>query len=410
MLEALEKHSQGHRRRVPDDTDPEAEDTPAQSTLKATVLRQDLMSLGPDLFIKKYLYDDLYSARELLGVFGINLPDAFDEAPDASLISVLEILLNRDYNKRQKLAHIKTIDDIVKVLQQSKQILVVTGAGISTSLGIPDFRSSDGIYSTLGKYNLSDPQELFDIWLFRQDPSIFYDFAKRLLPEARGYSPTHAFIRLLQDRGILLRQYTQNIDDIESAAGILADKLIQCHGSFKTASCLTCKGSVPGHTIFRDIRNGTVPKCTLCNETRIKSQTSSSSKAHKPLKRGREWETSETEIEDTPGIGIMKPDITFFGEQLATDFKTQVLEDRLKADLLICIGTSLRVAPVAGIPALMPRDVPQLFISRESAGKEYAFDLELLGACDETVQSLAEKAGWETGFQAIVDRGRIRNV
>src|SRR5947209_6490365 len=136
---------------------------------------------------------------------------------------------------------------------------------ISTSLGIPDFRSKDsGLYSKLAHLGLGDPQEVFDIELFREDPSIFYSIAKDILPSTEKFSPTHAFIRLLQQKNKLLTNYSQNIDNLEAKAGISPEKLIQCHGSFATASCVKCRYKVPGEEIFPDLRAGRVAKCDMC--------------------------------------------------------------------------------------------------------------------------------------------------
>jgi NAD+-dependent protein deacetylase SIR2 len=111
---------------------------------------------------------------------------------------------------------------------------------------------------------LSDPQEVFDIHVFRDDPSIFYQVAKDILPDTTRFSPTHAFIELLQRKGKLLTNYTQNIDNLEFHAGIEKDKLVQCHGSFATATCVKCGHQVPGHEIFPDLRRGRVAKCDAC--------------------------------------------------------------------------------------------------------------------------------------------------
>ena len=136
---------------------------------------------------------------------------------------------------------------------------------ISTSLGIPDFRSKEtGLYSQLQHLGLSDPQEVFDISTFREDPSIFYSVAKDILPSTKKFTPTHAFIRLLQEKGKLLTNFTQNIDNLEGHAGILPEKLIQCHGSFATASCVECNYKVRGEEIYRDLKAGRVPRCDRC--------------------------------------------------------------------------------------------------------------------------------------------------
>lgn len=105
---------------------------------------------------------------------------------------------------------------------------------------------------------------MFDISIFREDPSIFYSVARDILPSSNKFSPTHAFIKLLQDKGKLLTNFTQNIDNLEGHAGILPEKLIQCHGSFATATCLECGYKVKGETIFTELKAGQVAKCDRC--------------------------------------------------------------------------------------------------------------------------------------------------
>lgn len=219
--------------------------------------------------------------------FGI-LPPAFLEgAPDQAYHPLLAIAISREFSRRQKLPRYNSVTDAVKLLRESKNIIVLTGAGvcsaftqplilqvklirqiqISTSLGIPDFRSKDtGLYSKLEHLGLSDPQEVFDIHVFREDPSIFFSVAKDILPTEKKFSPTHAFIRLLQDKGKLLTNYTQNIDNIEANAGVLPEKIVQCHGSFASATCVKCQHKVQGDSIFEEIKKGVIPECPACKK------------------------------------------------------------------------------------------------------------------------------------------------
>lgn len=120
--------------------------------------------------------------------------------------------------------------DAVELIRNSKKILVITGAGCSVSCGIPDFRSKNGIYSRLDEFNLSDPQEMFDIRFFRENPEPFYHFAHEIYPSNFKASPSHHFIKMLESKGKLLRNYTQNIDTLEADAQI--ERVIQCHGKF----------------------------------------------------------------------------------------------------------------------------------------------------------------------------------
>ena len=102
-----------------------------------------------------------------------------------------------------------------------EKIVVLTGAGISVSAGIPDFRSpGSGIYANLQKYKLSRPEELFTLKYFFEYPHVFYDFAKEFDLENYEPTPTHYFIRMLELKGLLHLNLTQNIDNLEEKTGL----------------------------------------------------------------------------------------------------------------------------------------------------------------------------------------------
>ena len=160
---------------------------------------------------------------------------------------------------------------------------------------------------------LSDPQEVFDIHIFREDPSIFYSIAKDILPTEKKYSPTHGFIRLLQDKGKLLTNYTQNIDNIEANAGVLPEKIVQCHGSFATATCVKCQYQVSGDALYEDIRKGNVPECTSCQkeieEDSLRPQGQKRKRSTNGTHKSRNSdgdESSEEEDYELPTPGVMK--------------------------------------------------------------------------------------------------------
>jgi len=145
---------------------------------------------------------------------------------------------------------------------------------------------------------------MFDIEVFRNDPRIFYSFARQVLPSTTAFSPTHAFLRLLQDKNKLLRVYTQNIDNLERLAGVREDKLVLCHGSFATASCMRCKLQVSGEEIRDDVMNGVVPKCPACEAEREKQSRQKSN--GKKRKRNTDWEDDDDDEDDDLIEGIMK--------------------------------------------------------------------------------------------------------
>ncbi|KAM6916241.1 NAD-dependent protein deacetylase sirtuin-1 [Xenentodon cancila] len=275
-------------------------------------------------------------------------------------MTLWQIILNiSEPPKRKKRKDINTLEDVVRLLHESKKIIVLTGAGVSVSCGIPDFRSRDGIYARLAVDfpDLPDPQSMFDIEYFRRDPRPFFKFAKEIYPGQFQPSPCHRFISMLDKQGKLLRNYTQNIDTLEQVAGV--QQIIQCHGSFATASCLLCKHKVDCDAIREDIFNQVVPRCPRC--------------------------------QDIP-LAIMKPDIVFFGENLPEMFHRAMKQDKDEVDLLIVIGSSLKVRPVALIPNSIPHEVPQVLINREPL-PHLNFDVELLGDCDGIVNELCHRLG-----------------
>ncbi|RAL00999.1 putative histone deacetylase SIR2 [Aspergillus ibericus CBS 121593] len=381
------------------------EGVPDACTLdEAVAYRKRLHEIGKAAFVEETLGQDTVTAKKLCTAFGILPPAFLDDAPDEAFHPLLAIAISREFSRRPKLPQYNTIDDAVRLLKECKNIVVLTGAGISTSLGIPDFRSKDtGLYSQLAHLGLSDPQEVFDIQVFREDPSIFFSIAKDILPTEKKFSPTHAFIRLLQDKGKLLTNYTQNIDNIEANAGVLPENIVQCHGSFATATCVKCQRKVMGDEIFDEIKKGVIPQCTSCptifaEDSGVKRKRNSNG-VHRSRK-DNDGDSSDDDYE-IPTAGVMKPDITFFGEDLPDEFGHRLLHhDRDRVDLVIVIGTSLKVAPVAEVPGVLPRTVPQLYISRTPVSHT-EFDIDLLGDCDVVVSELCRRAGWELKHEMI---------
>ncbi|CAN0229333.1 unnamed protein product, partial [Discosporangium mesarthrocarpum] len=142
---------------------------------------------------------------------------------------------------REVLTGFNTLEVLIDAIRTCEHIVVVTGAGISVSCGIPDFRSENGIYSLVQRLGLglSSPEDLFHLECFNEDPRPFFKFAKALYPGNYKPSLTHRFLRELEEQGKLLNNYTQNIDGLEALVGLT--KYVPCHGSFMTATCQRCK-------------------------------------------------------------------------------------------------------------------------------------------------------------------------
>lgn len=357
----------------------------------AKQLKMYLWMNGPSRFLQKFVYSGFceHTLGEILAALSFPLPENLvTRSNTEELAELVRVAVQYTVMPRKRLPQKFHMDTLVDAIRNAKNIIVLTGAGISTSLGIPDFRSKSGLYNKLSYLGLSDPQEVFDLGLFRSDPSVFYSVAKEILPVTTKFSPTHAFLHLLQEKGKLLRNYTQNIDNLEHFAGIRKEKLVQCHGSFATATCQTCMYQTPGENLFDDIRNSRIARCPKCH-----SPAGSKDSKKRKFKNG--YDDDDDEQDSNPFFGIMKPDITFFGEPLPDKFEqTLVGGDADRCDLLLCIGTSLKVSPVSETVRIIPHNVPQFYISKTPIS-HIDFDLTLLGACDDVVEHLCRELGWK---------------
>ncbi|XP_063142585.1 NAD-dependent protein deacetylase sirtuin-3, mitochondrial isoform X3 [Rattus norvegicus] len=145
-----------------------------------------------------------------------------------------------------------SLQDVAELLRTRacSRVVVMVGAGISTPSGIPDFRSpGSGLYSNLQQYDIPYPEAIFELGFFFHNPKPFFTLAKELYPGHYRPNVAHYFLRLLHDKELLLRLYTQNIDGLERASGIPASKLVEAHGSFVSATCTVCRRSFPGEDI-----------------------------------------------------------------------------------------------------------------------------------------------------------------
>ncbi|GAA6062920.1 hypothetical protein JCM10212_007151 [Sporobolomyces blumeae] len=375
-----------------------------------------LKERGLFAFVNEYVHDRNVPIRTLLLAFGVMIPL---ETPYNDQLRMLKVACSRVLRNRERLEEYQTIDDAVASIRRSKRILVLTGAGVSTSCGIPDFRSPTGLYARLkaeGNWDLDDPQDMFDLSYFKERPDVFYGFAKEIYPSNFVPSPCHRFVRLLEMNEKLLRNYTQNIDGLFEQVG--CERMMNCHGSFATASCLTCRRRYPGSFIEPDVFASRVPLCPPCTEEqelerlarieeRERAKRVEGPPPKKKAKKVNEWEEeSDGDGLDGEGSGgdagvwgygtgwkgkaLIKPDIVFFGENLSDEFDRKLLSDRDEVDLLIVMGTSLRVSPVAQLPSHLPHSVPQILINRDPVS-HHNFDICLLGDGDTIVKYLCDK-------------------
>ncbi|KAF9433644.1 NAD-dependent protein deacetylase sirtuin-2 [Entomortierella beljakovae] len=279
----------------------------------------------------------------------------------------------------------ETVNAIAHLINsgEAKNIIVMTGAGISTAAGIKDFRSpGTGLYDDLEKYNLPFPEAVFDLEFFKNTPSPFYHLAKHLYPGQYKPTLTHYFLSLLAKKKLLLRSYTQNIDSLERLAGLDEDLLVEAHGSFAYSKCVQCETTSDPDWVKSHIMNDEIPYCKRCS-------------------------------------GLVKPSITFFGENVPLRFTTMADTDFEKCDLLIVLGTSLKVEPFNKLISKVSPRCPRVLINREKAGQDLhsGFDFDdkwkytiqrdalFLGNCDDGIRELSTLCGWESELQFMYDTG-----
>ncbi|XP_052065411.1 extracellular matrix-binding protein EbhA-like isoform X3 [Mytilus californianus] len=269
---------------------------------------------------------------------------------------------------------VKTLDDVSELLTSEvvKNVVVVAGAGISTPSGIPDFRTpGTGLYDNLQQYRIPYPEAIFDIDYFHHNPKPFFTLAKELYPSGK-YRPNyiHYFLRMLYDKGKLLRMYTQNIDGLERLAGLPPEKLVEAHGTFSWATCTICGSRKEGSEVKESIFKDRLPKCG---------------------KRG------------CPGI--VKPDIVFFGEDLPQRFYLY-LRDMIQTDLVIVMGTSLEVQPFAGIIDTVKYGVPRVLFNWNAVGPfkngKRSQDVVASGDLIGSVQKFAGITGWKSEIEQLI--------
>jgi NAD-dependent deacetylase len=198
----------------------------------------------------------------------------------------------------------RSIDTLAELVRGHRPCVVLTGAGISTESGIPDFRSATGIWAQY------DPMEYAHIDAFQRDPAKVWDFYGKRLAVLGDAEPNdgHRALAELEQRGWVRAVITQNIDRLHERAGSCA--LVEVHGSIRSASCLHCGAVVPMEEVVDLLP---VPSCPSCGD-------------------------------------VLKPDVVMFGELLPAAQMARAEQLARDAGLLLVVGSSLEVYPVAGLP------------------------------------------------------------
>jgi len=246
------------------------------------------------------------------------------------------------------------IERAAALLREDAHNVVLTGAGISTPSGIPDFRSP---YS--GVWAHYDPMEVATIAAFRRHPERFYKWLHDLGSMVNGKArpnPAHYALARLQKAGLIQQVITQNIDGLHQAAGSI--DVIELHGHLRTATCQQCGLQVDAAPLLDAIRhNKPVPRCPKCG-------------------------------------GILKLDVILFGEMLPFELVTRAQELALHCHTMLVVGSSLEVMPAADLPALAVRRGGHVVIINFTATPyDHLADVIIHADVEKAVPMLADVAG-----------------
>jgi NAD-dependent deacetylase len=199
---------------------------------------------------------------------------------------------------------------LAHLIRESSCTVALTGAGISVPSGIPDFRTPGK-----GLWEKVDPMEVAHIDAFRRDPAKFWGFYRprfQMLGDIEP-NPAHEALAELERRGLLEAVITQNVDMLHVKAG--SERVIEVHGSIRSSSCPECGGSFALTQVEHMFGEDGVPECPNC-------------------------------------VAPLKPDVVLFGEMLPADAMAEAESLANRAELMLCVGSSLEVFPVAGLPSV----------------------------------------------------------
>jgi NAD-dependent deacetylase len=238
------------------------------------------------------------------------------------------------------------------MLEAASSAVAFTGAGVSVPSGIPDFRTPEK-----GLWTKVDPMEVAHIGVFERDPERFWSYYRPRFQSLGDKKPNRAHEALaeLERRGLIEAVITQNIDRLHRAAG--SEEVIEVHGSIETSSCLDCGASFGLAEVDDLFDPRGVAICTDCG-------------------------------------GAIKPDVVLFGELLPEEAIARATELAEGAEVMLCVGSSLAVHPVAGLPQLTLAHGGSLaIVTKGETPYDRDAELKLDGEVDEELSALVAALG-----------------
>jgi NAD-dependent deacetylase len=239
-----------------------------------------------------------------------------------------------------------TAERLAGLIAERQPCVVLTGAGVSTESGIPDFRSPTGIWAEF------DPLEYASLDAFRADPAKVWSFYAPRFSMLTDAQPNAAHLALadLERRGLVRAIVTQNIDLLHERAG--SRDVVEVHGSIRTSSCLACGAQESLDAVVVQLASRPAPICSRCGD-------------------------------------VLKPDVVFFGEMLPVAAIDRAYELAAEAALLLVVGSALEVWPVAELPLVTRRAGGAVaIVNRGPTARDEDAELKIDGSAGETLESV----------------------
>jgi NAD-dependent deacetylase len=241
----------------------------------------------------------------------------------------------------------RQVERLAELLGQSRRAVALTGAGVSVPSGIPDFRTPE-----TGLWAKVDPMEVAHIDVFEREPERFWSYYRPRFQSLGDKEPNQAHEALaeLERRGLIEGVITQNIDRLHRAAG--SGNVIEVHGSIETSSCTACATAFGLEEVDGLFDERGVAVCSACGDA-------------------------------------VKPDVVLFGEMLPLEAIERATELAEEADLMLCVGSSLAVHPVAGLPQrTLERGGRLAIVTKGETPYDDDAELKLGGEVDEELAAL----------------------
>ncbi len=239
-----------------------------------------------------------------------------------------------------------------QILQSANYVVALTGAGISTPSGIPDFRSPG-----YGLWQQVDPMEVASIWGFASHPEKFYEWVRPLASKMAEAQPNsaHRALAALETAGLIQAVITQNVDGLHQRAG--SRTVLEVHGHLREATCLVCETTQPGDDLLEQFRDsGQVPRCA-CG-------------------------------------GVLKPGVVLFGEPLPANTVRAAEQAIARCDLMLVAGSSLEVMPVGDWPAeVTARGGKLIIVNQTPTPLDHQATVVIHSDVSEVLPAIAHMAG-----------------